>query len=55
MRIFIVFAFAKGWPLHQLDIKNAFLHGFLSEEVYMQPPEGYLKAKPEHVRYLREV
>jgi len=49
VRIFIALATAQGWLLHQLDINNAFLHGFLDEEVYMHPPEGYDKAQPSHV------
>ena len=40
IRLFISMAAMYDWPLHQLDIKNAFLHGDLQEEVYMeQSPE----------------
>ncbi|XP_057249409.1 uncharacterized protein LOC130590847 [Beta vulgaris subsp. vulgaris] len=38
VRVVVSLATAKGWPLCQLDINNAFLHGFLEEEVFMKPP-----------------
>ena len=41
MRAVIAMATAKGYFLHQMDVKNAFLHGDLQEEVYMDQPHGY--------------
>ncbi|KAL0324732.1 UNVERIFIED_CONTAM: Retrovirus-related Pol polyprotein from transposon RE1 [Sesamum calycinum] len=53
VRLFLGIAAAKSWPLFQLDINNSFLHGHLDEEVYMDPPERYLAAKPGQVCRLR--
>ena len=38
IQLFISLATTHGWDLHQLDIKNVFIHGDLAEEVYKEQP-----------------
>jgi hypothetical protein len=50
IRILLSLAVAKGWNLRQIDIQNAFLHGFLNEDVYMHQPPGFIDV--DHPTYI---
>jgi hypothetical protein len=50
IRVVLSIAASRAWPIHQLDMKNAFLHGQLDETVYCQQPPGFFDpAAPDHV------
>ena len=52
VRILMALVAAKGWPLHQLDINNLFLHEYI-DEVYILPLEGYGNCPPGKVCKLK--
>ncbi|KAL2232769.1 UNVERIFIED_CONTAM: Retrovirus-related Pol polyprotein from transposon RE1 [Sesamum indicum] len=41
VRLLFAVASSHSWPIDQIDINNAFLHGFLDEVIYMKAPDGY--------------
>ncbi|CAL2259306.1 unnamed protein product [Prunus armeniaca] len=51
IRMIIALAAQKNWTIFQLDVKSAFLHGELSEDVYVEQPRGYEKKGNEHLVY----
>jgi len=50
IRLILALALNFNWPLKQLDVSNAFLHGVLTEEVFMEQPQGFVHLDfPNHV------
>ncbi|GJV72054.1 ribonuclease H-like domain-containing protein [Tanacetum coccineum] len=53
--IILSLAASRHWPIHQLDVKNAVLHGDLSETIYMHQPPGFRDSvHPDYVCLLQQ-
>jgi hypothetical protein len=50
IRAILTIAVHFGWYTRQLDVSNAFLHGHLQDEVFMEQPPGFVDSTfPDHV------
>nr|GEU76795.1 retrovirus-related Pol polyprotein from transposon TNT 1-94 [Tanacetum cinerariifolium] len=55
IRIFLAYAAHKSFSVFQMDVKTAFLHGSLKEDVYVCQSEGFIDADhPSHVYKLKK-
>nr|GEV10242.1 retrovirus-related Pol polyprotein from transposon TNT 1-94 [Tanacetum cinerariifolium] len=55
IRIFLAFAVHKSFIVFQMDVKTAFLHDTLKEDVYVCQPKGFIDADhPSHVFKLKK-
>lgn len=54
-RVILAISVQHNWPLHQLDVKNAFLNHILQKPVYMAQPSGFVDPRfPHHVCRLKK-
>ncbi|GJS40074.1 retrovirus-related pol polyprotein from transposon TNT 1-94 [Tanacetum coccineum] len=55
IRILLAYAYALDFKLFQMDVKSAFLNGFINEEVYVAQPLEFIDfEKPDHVYKLKK-
>ena len=47
IRALIALAAQKKWQIHQLDVKSAFLNGYLKEEIHIEQPQGFVILRKE--------
>nr|GEY64549.1 ribonuclease H-like domain, reverse transcriptase, RNA-dependent DNA polymerase [Tanacetum cinerariifolium] len=45
IRLILALVAYNKWEVHHLDVKSAFLHGDLKEDVYVSQPDGFIKTE----------
>nr|GEW47977.1 ribonuclease H-like domain-containing protein [Tanacetum cinerariifolium] len=55
IRTLLSLALARNWPVHQLDVENAFLNDDLTETVYMYQPSVFVDSRFPHHKYAIEL
>jgi Reverse transcriptase (RNA-dependent DNA polymerase) len=55
VRIVLATACSKHWVVHQLDVKSAFLNGYIDEEIYMQLPTQYSRTDGKVCKLKRSI
>ena len=51
IRVLIALESIYNFEIQQMDVKTAFLNGYLEEEIYMEQPEGFVISGQEHEVY----
>ena len=54
LRTICALAARNNWPIHQMDVDNAYLNASLQEPIYMKQPDGYYQGTNQHVLLLKK-
>ena len=51
VRLILALTAHLGWEIHYMDVKSAFLSGYIKDEVYVAQPKGFIVKNKEHKVY----
>ena len=53
IRLVLAILASKHWEVHRMDVKSAFIHGYIHEDIYMKKTKGYI-SEPSFVCKLKK-